>query len=123
MRVTPLIRPARSAKMPLSELPLCTLQVVKPLSTSITHFIKRRQHEALSVHQWWLGELRIADDCQGKPYRRRPTYPRGLKRVHNPDALYELCRLANDRTESAGEISFCGFRLTEALKALTKLIA
>lgn len=26
-----------------------------------------------------------------------------IKRVHNPDALYELCRLANDAIEARGD--------------------
>lgn len=28
-----------------------------------------------------------------------------IKRVHNPDALYELCRLANDAMEASSNIT------------------
>lgn len=41
-----------------------------------------------------------------------------IKRVHNPDALYELCRLANDRVEVAHETGLTPRKLAERCKEL-----
>lgn len=41
-----------------------------------------------------------------------------IKRVHNPDALYELCRLANDQVEVAHETGLTPRQLAERCKEL-----
>jgi len=41
-----------------------------------------------------------------------------IKRVHNPDALYELCRLANDQVEVTHETGLTPRQLAERCKEL-----